>query len=90
MVKNSLSCALGNFLLWCERVKDEKKRKNPGKPKKILWSGVETEEVKDSGEQIFRAPDRIIWDIDEQEYYYLLGKNLLRLRADGTFMGLTA
>ena len=50
---------------------------------------MEPEELKYHAEKVFRAPDKIIWDVDVQEYYYLQGKFLLRLRANGTFISMT-
>lgn len=46
-------------------------------------------ELRERAEQIYRQPDKVICDDDQQEYYYICGKDLLRFYFDGTFVSLT-
>lgn len=46
-------------------------------------------ELRERAKQILDKPDKIICDYDQQEYYYICGKDLLRFHFDGTFVSLT-
>ena len=66
----------------------KRKRKAPKILKNVDLSTIPPE-LKEQVERIYRQPDKVICDDDQQEYYYICGKELLRLRFDGTFVSLT-
>lgn len=43
---------------------------------------------KDLINDVFKNPEKIIHDVDNGEFYYLKGKNLLRVTEDGDFVSL--
>ena len=45
-------------------------------------------EYKELIDDVFRNPDRIIEDIENNEFLYIKGDNLLRLTNDGSFVSL--
>lgn len=77
---------MGEFSNW---FREAQKRKKPAPMlKNARFDGVPLEQ-KEQVEQIFYKPDKIICDEDQQEYYYIRGKDLLRFGFDGVFISLT-
>lgn len=90
LVLSTLDFWIGYFFIWRESEKERQKCRNPSIPNDIRWAGTESKEEKCCAKKVFCTPDRIIWDMDVQEFYYLKDKLLLRLRANGTFVSLSA
>lgn len=46
------------------------------------------EEYRDLIDDVFKNPDKIIRDVDNNEFLYLKGENLLRITENGDFVSL--
>ena len=55
---------------------------------KIDYPDLSMEEYRDLIDDVFKNPDKIIRDVDNNEFLYLKGENLLRITENGDFVSL--
>ena len=65
------------------------RKKRPARTLKSARLDAAPLELRAEAARIFSAPDRIVFDPENGEYYYISGKDLLRLGSDGAFLSLT-
>lgn len=79
---------IGYYLQWHKK-QNNRMAKKPEIIDQILWDGTEPQEIISQAKDVFLNCDKIIWDTDAQEYYYIQGKLLLRIDKTGVFLSLS-